>query len=671
MTEATGLLLLVVGLGALGTTGALAACCLHLRSPVTFVLASYVLAWFWLVALTLVLSPARWLTRETLVAGLGLGFAVVLLVWVRAGRPRPPELQGALVDAREALRDPAVAVLAAAVSLGVLYLGALAFYTPSNEMDALEYHLARASLWRQNEGLGHIEHVDDARVNLFPPNAEIGQLATMLLSGRDRYTALPQLLAYAALIMSVGALARRAGLGTREAVFGALAFATLPVVLVQAPSSMNDLVVGSFLSAGAVFGLGAGLVSTALLAVAVALAVGTKYTALIGLPTLAVVLAVAHPPRRWLRLLAAVVAGCAVGSVWFVVNLVETGGLGTDVPNQPNQRANLDLAPLTVMVMRLALSFVDMSGAPGPYALVFLLLAVVLAGAGLLARRRSRPTGALFAAAGLTGAVLAIPLLWDVAVRVPFKIALWLGGSDLVRAFGWVMNTKAEPLVAGYGPLALMLLLFSGAAALLAWRRGRLPALGVALAAAPVLLLLTLAAALSYDTTRARFLLFGIALATATWGLALRVRAIAFAATAIGSAALFLALSNYHGKPSGLFTESSIWAMPRWQAQTTRNGFGSEVLAFVESDVPRDARVALALIGDDWIHPFFGPELTRQIEFVAPRGGTPPDDAEWLVLGPGATVVRCLGSWSREFENLAGWRVERRLAPDDCAASEG
>jgi hypothetical protein len=308
-----------------------------------------------------------------------------------------------------------------------------------------------------------------------------------------------------------------------------------------------------------------------------------------------------------------------------------------------------------------------MSGAPGPYGLVFVAVAIGLAVAGLVEVRRSARGGPLLLAAGLTAAVVSIPVLWDLVVRVPFKIALLLGGDPLAGRFGWVLNTKAEPLVGGYGPLALILLASASIVVVAMWRRGRLPALAVALAAAPLTLLLTLATALSYDPTRARFLVFGVALAAATWGVALRFRPLAYATAGVGSAALFLALANYNGKPSGLFTPDSIWTMPRWQAQTTRNGFGADVLGFVESSVPADARLSLAIRGDDWIHPFFGPTLSRHVELVSPRRGAPSRTAQWLVLGPKATVVRCRGSWKGEYENGAGWRVERRVAPDACA----
>jgi hypothetical protein len=365
MDELAGLLWLAVGLIGLGATGAFGARCLRLRSPVAFVLAAYLISWAWLVGVTFALSPARWVTRASLLGAIGLGVGVAFAAWTASGRPRSPGVGRALRRSRRVLRDRAIAVLAVVVALGAMYSGALAFFTPSNDMDALEYHLARAALWHQQKGLGHVDGVDDARVNLFPPNAEVGQLATMVLASNDRYAALPQLLAYGALIVCVVGLALRVGLDQREAIFAALAFASLPLVVVQASSAMNDLVVASFLAAAAYFGTERGSSALVLFAGAMALAIGTKYTALLGLPALAIVVAVARA-ARWRGVLAAGLVGCLAGSVWYVVNLVETGGPGTDVPNQPNQRADPDPAAVTVTALRLLISFVDMSGAPWP-----------------------------------------------------------------------------------------------------------------------------------------------------------------------------------------------------------------------------------------------------------------------------------------------------------------
>jgi hypothetical protein len=667
LSELLGLLLIALGMSALAATGALGACCLRLRSPVAFLLAAYLLAWTWLVALTLALSPAHWVTRGSLLAGLVLGAALTLAGWTVTGSPRPPKLRRAFPRARDVVRDPAILVLGAAVALSVTYIAALAFFTPPNDLDV--YHLARASLWRQGHGVGHIAGVGDARVNLFPPDAEIGQLVTMLLASSDRYVALPQLLAYAVLAVSVAGLGRKIGLGDREAVFAALAFATLPLVAIEAPSAMNDLVVASFLTCGVYFGLCMDRTSLLLFGLAVALAVGTKYTAIIALPMLALVVAVAQRASRWPAVLASGLAGCLAGSVWYVLNFLDTGGIGTNVPNQPEQSADVSPVPVTITAIRLAISFVDMSGAPWPYSVAFFVAAGVLALAGLIRLERSRAAArSLFVAAGVTATVVAMPLLWELAVRGPFKLTVLLGRSDLLGRFGWTFNTTAEPLTSWYGPLGLLLLILGSGTAIVLVLRGRLPRIAAIFALAPLMLVGALALVLSYDATRGRLVLFGVVLAAATWGVTLRSRSIAFAVAAIGATSLILALANYDGKSSGLFAEPSIWGMARWQAQTARNPVRyAGVVAYVEETVSEDADVALSVVGEDLIHPFFGPRLTRHLSLVAPDGGSPPEDAEWLVLAPEADVRRCSGSWRREYVDGTGWRVERRIAADDCS----
>ena len=666
LSELIGLLLVALGMGALAVTGALGACCLRLRSPVAFVLAAYLLAWTWLVILILALSPARWVTRGSLLAGLVLGAVLALAGWAATGSPRPPELSRALPRARDAMRDPPILVLGAAVALGLTYIVALALFTPPNDLDV--YHVARASLWHQRHGVGHIANVEDARVNLFPPDAEIGQLATMLLASSDRYVSLPQLLAYGVLAVSVAGLGRKIGLSDREAVFGALAFATLPLVVLEAPSAMNDIVVASFFTCCVYFALCRDRASLLLLGIAIALAVGTKYSAIIALPTLALVVAVAQPRQRWPAVLASALAGCFAGSVWYVLNLVETGGIGTNVPSQPDQSADLSPVPVTVTGLRLSISFVDMSGAPWPYSAAFFGPAGVLAIAGLIRFQRSRAAArSLLAAAVVTAAVVTMPLVWEVVVRGPFKLALLLGRSDLLGRIGWVFNTTAEPLTAGYGPLGLLLFILGSVTAVVLVLRGRLPRIAAVFALAPLLLVGTLALVLSYDSTRGRLLLFGVALAAATWGVTLRSRSIAVAAAAIGATSLVLTLNNYNGKSSGLLAGSSIWGMARWEAQTARNPVRyAGVVAYVEETIPEDAHVALSIVGEDLIHPFFGRRLTRHVVLVPPDGGSAPEDAEWLVLAPEAVVRRCSGSWSPEYVDDQGWRVERRLTADDC-----
>ena len=72
--------------------------------------------------------------------------------------------------------------------------------------------------------------------------------ATMLLSGSVRWVGLVQFGALLVAMLAIYGIAGRIGLDRRQAAFGALLFATLPVVALQAPTSMNDLVVAALVA---------------------------------------------------------------------------------------------------------------------------------------------------------------------------------------------------------------------------------------------------------------------------------------------------------------------------------------------------------------------------------------------------------------------------------------
>jgi hypothetical protein len=413
------LLWLLVGVCALAAAAGLAACCFRLRFAAEFLLAAYVLAWAWLVALVLALSLPRLVTRSWLLVGIGAGLVAAIAWWVGTGRPRPPSFRPAIAALREALQRPSLLVLGVAVTAGLVYSLALAFLVPVNDPDALAYHLARAAFWHQEQGLGYIAHAVDPRLNGNPPNAEIGQLATMVLSGSDRYVALPQLGTYLALVLCVAALGRRVDLDAAGALFGALAFGTLSIVVVQASSALNDLVVASFLAIAVLFALRAERTSLALVALAIGLAVGTKFTALVALPTLALVVTVARPVRSWIPIALAGLGGLVLGSAWYVTNIVETGTLDGGLSDWGDQRLEFSASTWLTNSMQWALDTIDMSGAFPPHSDVFLAAAGLLAVLALVRIRTPRRAWlGLFVAALVTVGVLLLPPLSDLGDRV-------------------------------------------------------------------------------------------------------------------------------------------------------------------------------------------------------------------------------------------------------------
>jgi len=681
VTELIGLLLLVAGLGGSILAAGLVAACLRIGSPIEFVLATYVLAWSWIVAVTLALSPPHLVTRGWLLAGIGVGLVLSLVLWVACGQPRPPRVGSAIAGAREALRRPALLVLAIAVAVGGLYSAALSLFVPANEGDALSYQLARAAFWKQEAALGYVAGAVEPRLDVNPPNAEIGQLATILLSGGDRFVTLPQLGAYVVLVLCAVALARRIGLTREEALFGGLAFATLPIIALQASAALNDLVVASFLAVIAVFALRAGRRALLLVALSLGLAVGTKFTAVLALPTLMLVMAVGRPPRHWLGLGLAGIGGLALGSVWYAVNLAQTGKLDGGLADSADQRIEPSLSAVIPNAMQLGLDLFDMSGAVEPHSAMFVVAAVVLATLALVSVPRSiRDAMAFFAAALVTGGVLLTAQIERLGQDTLDRAWATFGKPDQQRFEGSLgLNLSADPIASWFGPLGLLLLVAGPAVITVLWLRRRTSGVSLALAAAPWTFLLTLAATIAWDPFRGRFLVFGVALAAASWGILFRLPVVAPATAAIGTTALALSLANYQGKPSGLgdvwpreqirfVSLQTIWGASRPDAQARlRPEEGEEdVYRYLEDNIRADASVAVAARGNDFLSPYFGPRFSRDV-WLASRTKDVHESAEWLVLAPGADARRCRAAWRRELAHGSGWRIERRIGPDTCA----
>ena len=196
-----------------------------------------------------------------------------------------------------------------------------------------------------------------------PPNAEIADLFTMLVSGTQRFAGLVQLGAAITLALATAGVARRVGLGPAPAAFGGLVLLTLPVVTTQEWTALNDLVVASFLVTAVYFLLGSGRIEPALGGLATALAVGTKFTALLALPVLAGAVLAVRGTKGAARLAWPLVAGVAAGSVWYVLNLAETGKVDGGLASSAGQTPDT-VGSILGTLHRFLFDVLDLSGSP-------------------------------------------------------------------------------------------------------------------------------------------------------------------------------------------------------------------------------------------------------------------------------------------------------------------
>lgn len=663
---ALGVVLLAVAVAALGATGALAAAALRPVGPLAFLLTVLAAAWAALVAVVLLLSPFRLVTRWGLLVGAGATLGVAALGWLRAGRPAAPSLRSIPVQVRRALRDPVLLTLAGLAGVGIAYVVALAFTTPPLDYDALLYHLPRAALWRQQRSVDYVEGASDARLDASPPGGEIGILATMLLYGDDRFAALPQLAALGSTCLAIAGIARRIGLEPPAALFGALLFATLPLPAVQATTAYTDLVVAGFLVVAVYASLRATRADLALLALALALALTAKLTAVLALPVLALIAAVAHPVRLWARVAGAGAAGVALAAPWYLLNLIRTGDLDGGLADETGQRQELTLLAVAPTLRRLVYGFVDFSGYRElDETAVLGVAAIVAAALALLATRgRGRRTALVVAAVVL--APLALVRAGELALRAWYKGWTLVGRADIALADdSWELQTAADPGLSWYGPVAAVLLVAGTVLVVVAVRSGRLPRVAVVLSLSPLLFAVLLALAIPWDPWRGRFLAWTVALAAATWGLALARRGLAWGVVALCALTLPLVLLGMYTKPAGLPWDEptkgqrpSVWTTPD-ALLTDLVRPDDPVLAAARTAVRRASggTIALAPPLGEVVYPFFDPEGRWDVRLVPIDGGRVPDDARVVAVGPGSRVVAC-GAWSSR--QVKGWIVAAR-----------
>jgi cytochrome c-type biogenesis protein CcmH/NrfF len=662
----------VVVLLLLSGTGIIVAAMLRVPTPSEAVLAAYVVAFAEIVGLSLFLSPFADVKRGPLIAGTAAVFVGAVGAWLLLGSPRV--MFPAWRTTLRLMSHPPVLVLGLVVGLALAYVVALILGTPPNGWDPLNYHLARAAFWLQSGRVGYIHPAYDERLNFNPPNAEVAMAYALGVTRNEASVGFVQLFAALACAGGVFALARRYGLGKREAVFASLLFLSLPIVLLQASGAKNDLVVASFLVCATVFVVGRSWSELGLGALSLALAVGTKFTAAYGIPILLALAWTAGPRAHRPRRLLALGIGAVAGAYWYGVNAFETGRLLGDQSNAGNLTAPLHPRENLLTAYGLLVDTFDVSGAEGADIWLYVIAAVVVGTALFTLSRRRR--GAAWTIAGAT-AVVASPLaLALVSERVGRPILLrlyeWLDRPDGYIAIGDSVSSSprtASDTASWFGPVGFLLVLGAAVAAIVLIRRRSLPRLAWLAAAAPLAWFALVALTLTYHPWQGRFFIYPVAVSAGLWGLAHRERGAAWAATALATVTALLVLVHYTEKPSGVrllasTDGTSVWRLARWQVQSQHDPPLAPILRFFDEDVPQRGTVALALGPNDFGYPFFGAQVARRVELVQFGSDGGDVTAMWLYANPQRAREIDRACWRAALESERG-TIFRRL--ESCA----
>jgi hypothetical protein len=651
-------------------------------SVATFLLGLYVLTIAQIVVVSLALSPLDALGRGGYLVALGLlcgGSLASLLV-----RPLSlPPVRAAAGHAARGLADPVVAALAVFVVVELVYAAVLGTLTPSTDDDALLYHLQRAALWLQDGRVSHLDRGEDVRLSAFPPNAELVSAFLMSGWGGDRPVAWANLAAPLALATAVGTIARRIGLGVREALFGALVVASFPVIALQASSTLTDLQVAALVTAAAALLLRRRVPELGLAATAAGLALGTKVTGIVGLVPLAVLALWAWWPR-WRPPVVAGVAASALGAYWFGVNAVTTGDPLGDYPE--SERGGADPVVTLARVTRQAVNLLDVPGAVGADRLVFVVVALVLGGALLAFGTRLGASRRDAVVAGVLVAATPLVLeLGDLALRAHQKTWFTLGRPELGVVDQDRDDALASAMQAGAGVAGLALALAAVVVVTRSVRRGALPRIALGLALAPFAWFLLISIAVTYFRWNGRFLLPGFAIAAGTWGVLLARRWLAWAVVGVVLASLPLLWTHSLEKPLGLELlepnpTSSVLTRPRCEAMALREGMAPVVCAIARA-VPPDARIATfpyffpeeardpSPAQELMLFSLFGSELRREVRYARTPAEAAASGAGWFVAPTDELPAGCVDGWSVAFRSAEpGWTLLRLDPAEQCAA---
>jgi hypothetical protein len=415
---------LAVGGASLLATAGLAVAILRVEGAAAVVAAMLVVSAATIVSISWALSLFDVYNRTALIAAQLVVLIAVTGLWDRTGRPRPLVGLPSLAELRRAAAaHPYVAAILTALAFASLVEAVLALGVVPNNFDSMFYHLSRIGYWMQNDSV--LQFYGGSSFQLeHPPNAEILQAWTMELTQGDRFAQFIQWFALIGLVCAIYAGARFLGFSRPGSLFAAVVFGTLPLPVLQASSTINDLVSAFFVCAAALFLLRAiatASISDAIVgALALGLAIGTKGTVLLALPGLALLGAFGlwrwRPPRRFVAWGSALLVGAVL--VLGAPNYVQTAiNTGSPIGEQGSVKQRRE--PLLQSATKTMWGFVDLPGKNAFPALADLLADGEQAvwGSGTQGTSGGPDVNEYFTGFGPIGFLLLLPLLVVTAIR--------------------------------------------------------------------------------------------------------------------------------------------------------------------------------------------------------------------------------------------------------------
>ncbi len=135
-------------------------------------------------------------------------------------------------------------------TLAILFITGI--LSPPNIHDVMTYHMSRVMQWIQNRSLAFFPTAITWQLWM-PPFGEISALHWYLLGNGDWLTFFPQWYSLVLTMVAVSGIAEKFGVKKRSQWISALFVLTLPIVVLQASGSKNDIILAFFFAAVAYY----------------------------------------------------------------------------------------------------------------------------------------------------------------------------------------------------------------------------------------------------------------------------------------------------------------------------------------------------------------------------------------------------------------------------------
>lgn len=139
---------------------------------------------------------------------------------------------------------PSVWILALVVGLFYLFGAFLILKVPPNNYDSMTSHMVRVAYWLQHGNFQPWPTWDFTQ-QVYPINAQVAIMWTILFLGRDKLAGFPQWLSALTAMVAIFGIVRVLGWNRIQSVFAALVWAFLPEILLQSTTTQNHLVASS------------------------------------------------------------------------------------------------------------------------------------------------------------------------------------------------------------------------------------------------------------------------------------------------------------------------------------------------------------------------------------------------------------------------------------------